>query len=180
MTHPYGIATGDIPRLISRTNDWLTDPYDITRAVLSYGWFAMSQSHRYDIIGAAILYGTDDLLSHPYDIDILLLHQICAVQIKYGFTYCVTCPSMRTDPGFLNLGTRRSRVPGWWDPGIRTWRRQPQFNLLNSVFIPSCLIMLLNAEVLVVVIIQGCVQGSWSHVSDFNCYSPPPSDTECQ
>ena len=25
-----------------------------------------------------------------------------------------------TDPGSLNPGTRRSRVPGWWDPGIRT------------------------------------------------------------
>ena len=27
---------------------------------------------------------------------------------------------MSTDPGSLNPGTRRSRVPGWWDPGIRT------------------------------------------------------------
>ena len=42
------------------------------------------------------------------------------IQIKYGLPYCVTYPSMSTDPGSLNPGTRRSRVPGWWDPGIRT------------------------------------------------------------
>ena len=42
------------------------------------------------------------------------------IQIKYGLPYCVTCPSMSTDPGSPNPGTRRSRVPGWWDPGIRT------------------------------------------------------------
>ena len=40
------------------------------------------------------------------------------VQIKYGLPYCVTCPSISMDPGSLNRGTRRSRVPGWWDPGI--------------------------------------------------------------
>ena len=43
-----------------------------------------------------------------------------AIQIKYGLPYCVNCPSMSTDPEYLNPGTRRSRVPGWWDPGIRT------------------------------------------------------------
>ena len=43
-----------------------------------------------------------------------------AIQIKYGLPYCVTCPSMSTDPGSLNPGMRRSRIPGWWDPGIRT------------------------------------------------------------
>ena len=42
------------------------------------------------------------------------------IQIKYGLPYCVTCPSMSTDPGSLNPGMRRSRIPGWWDPGIRT------------------------------------------------------------
>ena len=42
------------------------------------------------------------------------------MQIKYGLAYCGTCPSVSTDPGSLNPGTRRSRVPGWWDPGIRT------------------------------------------------------------
>ena len=42
------------------------------------------------------------------------------IQIKYGLPYCVTCPSMSMDPGSLNPGTRRSRVLGWWDPGIRT------------------------------------------------------------
>ena len=56
----------------------------------------------------------------------ILCHKLCitmlfyAIQIKYGLPYCVTCPSMSTDPGSLNPGTRRSRVPGWWDPGIRT------------------------------------------------------------
>ena len=47
-------------------------------------------------------------------------HGRFGIQIKYGLPYCVTCPSMSTDPGSLNPGTRRSRVPGWWDPGIRT------------------------------------------------------------
>ena len=42
------------------------------------------------------------------------------IQIKYGLPYCVTCPSMSTYPGSLNPGTRHSRVPEWWDPGIRT------------------------------------------------------------
>ena len=43
-----------------------------------------------------------------------------AIQIKYGLPYCVTCPSMSTNPGSLKPGTRRSRVPRWWDPRIRT------------------------------------------------------------
>ena len=52
------------------------------------------------------------------------------------------------------------------------WRWQPQQNLLNSDFIPSiCLVVSLNAEVLVVVAVMGCVQGSWSQVSTFSCYS---------
>ena len=44
---------------------------------------------------------------------------------------------------------------------------------------PICLLVSLNAEVylLVVVVIVGCVQGSWSQVSTFSCYSLPPSDT---
>ena len=40
------------------------------------------------------------------------------IQIKYGLPYCVTCPSMSRDPGSLNPGTRRSRVPGWWSVRI--------------------------------------------------------------
>ena len=52
----------------------------------------------------------------PYGIT--RLHWV--IQIKYGLPYCVTCPSMTTDPGSLNPGMRRSRIPGWWDPGIRT------------------------------------------------------------
>ena len=70
------------------------------------------------------------------------------IQIKYGLPYCVTCPSMSTDPGSLNPGTRRSRVPGWWDPGIRTnfWDRRDSFGktyliciiaqVLENCFIP--------------------------------------------
>ena len=42
------------------------------------------------------------------------------IQIKHGLPYCVTCPSMSTDLGSLNPGTRRSGVLGWWDPGILT------------------------------------------------------------
>ena len=41
------------------------------------------------------------------------------------------------------------------------WRWQPYQNLLVS----------LNAEVLVVVVVVGLVQGSWSQVSTFSCYS---------
>ena len=52
------------------------------------------------------------------------------------------------------------------------WRWQPYQNLLNSVFIPYiCLLVSLNAEVLLVVVVVGCVQGSWSQVSTFSCYS---------
>ena len=36
---------------------------------------------------------------------------------------------------------------------------------------PICLLVSLNAEVLVVVVVVGCVQGSWSQVSTFSCYS---------
>ena len=45
--------------------------------------------------------------------------KLALVRIKYWLSYCVTCPSMSMDPGTLNLGNRRRRVPGWWDPGIR-------------------------------------------------------------
>ena len=38
------------------------------------------------------------------------------IEIKYGLPYCVTYPSMSTDPGSLNPGTRRSRVVGSRDP----------------------------------------------------------------
>ena len=49
-------------------------------------------------------------------------------------------------------------------------RWQPQQNLLNSFLSPVCLLVSLNAEVLVVVVVVGCVQGSWSQVSTFSCY----------
>ena len=59
---------------------------------------------------------------------------LLVIQIKYGLPYCATCPSMSTDPGTLNLGTRRSRVPGWWDPGsVWILEQVTQFwqNILN-------------------------------------------------
>ena len=51
------------------------------------------------------------------------------------------------------------------------WRWQLFQNLLNSVLSPICLLVSLNVEVLVVVVVVGCVQGSWSEVSTFSCYS---------
>ena len=51
------------------------------------------------------------------------------------------------------------------------WRWQLFQNVLNSVLSPICLLVSLNAEVLVVVVVVGCVQGSWSQVSTFSCYS---------
>ena len=45
--------------------------------------------------------------------------------------------------------------------------------LVEFSFYPlyDSLLVSLNAEVLVVVVVVGCVQGSWSHVSTFSCYS---------
>ena len=43
--------------------------------------------------------------------------------------------------------------------------------LFNSVLSPNCLLVSLNAEVLGVVVVVGCVQGSRSQVSTFSCYS---------
>ena len=59
------------------------------------------------------------------------------IQIKYGLPYCVTCPSMSTDPGSLNPGTRRSRVPGRGIPGsVRILGQVTQFwqNILNLYY----------------------------------------------
>ena len=36
---------------------------------------------------------------------------------------------------------------------------------------PVCLLVPLSAEALVIVVVVGCVQGSWSEVSTFCCYS---------
>ena len=35
----------------------------------------------------------------------------------------------------------------------------------------ACVLVSLNVEVLVIVVVVGCVQGSWSQVSTFSCYS---------
>ena len=51
------------------------------------------------------------------------------------------------------------------------WRWQPQQNLPNSVLSPTCLLVSLNADVLVVVVVLGCLQGSWSQVATFSCCS---------
>ena len=57
-----------------------------------------------------------------------------------------------------------SVVDGEWDD-----------NLTKTFWIqflsPICLLVSLNAEVLVVVVVVGCVQGSWLQVSTFSCYS---------
>ena len=62
------------------------------------------------------------------------------IQIKYGLPYCVTCPSMSMDPGSLNPGTRRSRVPEYPGGGIpgslRILGQVTQFwqNILNLYY----------------------------------------------
>ena len=47
----------------------------------------------------------------------------------------------------------------------------PTKNCWIQFLSPICLLVSLNAEVLVVVVVVGCVQGSWSQVSTFSCYS---------
>ena len=57
------------------------------------------------------------------------------VQINYWLPYCVTCPSMSTDPGSLNPGTRQNRLPGGGIPGsVRILGQATQFcqNILNT------------------------------------------------
>ena len=55
------------------------------------------------------------------------------IQNNYGLPYSVTCPSMGTDPGSLNPGTRRSLVPWLWDPRILMhndvikWKHFPRY-----------------------------------------------------
>ena len=52
------------------------------------------------------------------------------------------------------------------------WRWQLYQNLLKLILSPICMFMSLNAEeVLTVVVVMGCVQGSWSQVLTFSCYS---------
>ena len=51
------------------------------------------------------------------------------------------------------------------------WGWQSNQNVLNSVLSPICLLVSLNAEVMVVVVVVGCVHGSWSQISTFSCYS---------
>ena len=58
-----------------------------------------------------------DLLGVTFRLNVLTEENV--TQIKYVLQYCVTCLLTSTNPGSLNPGTRRSRVPGWWDPGIR-------------------------------------------------------------
>ena len=58
---------------------------------------------------------------------------------KFGLPYCVTCPTMSTDPGSLNPDTRGSRVPGSGGgiPGsVRLLRQVTQFwqNILNLYY----------------------------------------------
>ena len=52
-----------------------------------------------------------------------------------------------------------------------------EFRFKNLISAESCV---MNAQVVVVVVVVGCVQYSWSQVSAFSCYQKPPSDTEYQ
>ena len=56
--------------------------------------------------------------------------------------------------------------------------------LTNSSVPVASVFVSLNAEVLVfvgpVVVVEGCVQGSWSQLSASSCYSPTPPDPERQ
>ena len=56
------------------------------------------------------------------------------IQIKYELPYCVNCPSMSTDPGSLNPGTRGNREPGWWDP-YEYWGRWHSFDKTDLICI---------------------------------------------
>ena len=67
------------------------------------------------------------------------------IQIKYGLPYCVTCPSMSTDPGSLNSAAPRTRVVGSRNP-YEYWGRWHSFGktyliciiaqVLKNCFIP--------------------------------------------
>ena len=64
---------------------------------------------------------------------IIFVHKLLkfGIQIKYRLPYCVAA-SMRKDLRFLNPGVGRSRVPGWWNPGIRTNTRAGYRILAND------------------------------------------------
>ena len=55
---------------------------------------------------------------------------------------------------------------GLWGMTMTTTTKLVEFSFLS----PVCLLVLLNAEVLVVVVVVGFVQGSWSQVSTFSFY----------
>ena len=58
-------------------------------------------------------------------------------RLRKGCHTVSTCPSMSTDPGSRNPGTRRSRVPGLWIPGsVRILGQVTQFwqKLLNVFY----------------------------------------------
>ena len=54
-----------------------------------------------------------------------------------------------------------------WGMKMTTATKLVEFSFLY----PICLLVSLNAEVMVVVVVAGCVHGSWSQVSTFSCYS---------
>ena len=54
-----------------------------------------------------------------------------------------------------------------WGMKKTTLPKLVEFTFLS----PICLVVLFNAEVLIVVVVVGYVQGSWSQVSTFSCYS---------
>ena len=54
-----------------------------------------------------------------------------------------------------------------WGMKMTTLSKLVEFSFTPNI----CLLVPLNAEVLIVVVVVGCVQGSWSQVSTFSCYS---------
>ena len=56
-----------------------------------------------------------------------------------------------------------------WVMKMTTTTKLVEFSFLS----PVCLLVSLNAEVLVGVVVVGCVQGSWSQVSTSSCYPLP-------
>ena len=52
------------------------------------------------------------------------IYPVPVIQIEYGFSCCVIFPDSSADPGSLRLDSRRSLIFGWWNPGIRTYKRE--------------------------------------------------------
>ena len=103
-------------KVLQYTINWIYNPYyTMNQHYREWGTYLNNQVWQWPISANSFIFV---FTSHKH----LSIARVNAstIHIKYGLPYCVTCPSMSTDPGSLNPGSRRSRVPGWWDPGIRT------------------------------------------------------------